>query len=136
MGYESERHLRWLERKRFYAADATAIMLPSSTGYRDFADYAMANNPRDYAVLDVQDFLSGDLGRSSRLFDRLDSDTDSADEFSDANSQLEEHHFFDGRGRKQIIFIGDSSSPESLNQAFELAHECKVMQYLLLVLNQ
>ncbi|KAL3135358.1 hypothetical protein ABBQ32_007547 [Trebouxia sp. C0010 RCD-2024] len=97
-----------------------------SGGYRNFADYASANNPRESYIMNVQELLSQERGLSGGSSRFLDSDSDSDYEFSDARSHLGEQHALEARyGRNQIIYLSEPTPGEYLHQAFELAAECK-----------
>lgn len=89
-------------------------------GYRDFSEY------NDYQFFNFQDHLAREhqSGGSSSL--HLDSDTDSAEDYSDARSQLGERHALDPRHHKPILYFTDSQPGAGLHQAFEMAAECKV----------
>lgn len=98
-----------------------------SGGYRNFADYASANNPRDINIMNMQELLSQEHGLSGGSSRFLDSDSDSDYEYSDARSHLGEQHALEARyGRNQIIYLSEPVPGEYLHQAFELAAECKV----------
>lgn len=108
--------------------ERTANMIPSG-GYRNFSDYASANNPRDSYLMNVQELLNQERGLSGGTSRFLDSDSDSDYEYSDARSQLGEQQILEARyGRNQIFYIQpDPVTPgDYLHQAFEVAAECKV----------
>ena len=111
------------------------IMLPSSLvpGYRDFSDYALANNPRDFRFWQPKSFRDGDRGLSGSSSGFLqDSDTDSGEDYSDAQSQLGEYQALEARyGRQQILCILNPKPEDALNDAFQMAFECKVLSCLL-----
>ena len=107
---------------------STHIMLGSG-GFRDFGDYNLANShTRNLQSLELRNLLGDDRGlseSSSRFFP--DSDTDSAEDYSDARSQLDDHHALEARyGRRQILYLPDPRPGEALADAFGLAFECKV----------
>ena len=113
--------------KRKVVLAVSAHNMLGSRGYRDFGDYNLANNSRDLQLLELRNLIEGDRGLSegsSRIFP--DSDTDSAEDYSDARSQLDDHHALEARyGRRQILYLSEPRPGEALNDAFGLAFECK-----------
>lgn len=99
-----------------------------SAGCRDFRDY---NRRHNASVDPVQILTYEDFSRGSRL---LDSDTDSDNEFSDAQSQLEDQQALAlGYSRSQLYF-SEPKPGDHLHRAFELAVECKVSSSISLML--
>lgn len=97
-------------------------------GCRDFREYTRRQNgqiPDPVQILAYQDL-------SRRL---LDSDTDSDNEFSDAQSQLEDQHALAlGYSRSRLYFL-EPKPGDQLHRAFELAVECKVSSSISLIGN-
>lgn len=99
-----------------------------SAGCRDFRDYNRRQNGS--ATDPVQILTYQDFSRGCRL---IDSDTDSDNEFSDAQSQLEDQQALAlGYSRSQLYFL-EPKPGDHLHRAFELAVECKVLSPINLV---
>lgn len=99
-------------------------------GCRDFREYTRRQNGQNPDPVQILSYH--DLSRGCRL---LDSDTDSDNEFSDAQSQLEDQQALAlGYSRNQLYFL-EPKPGDQLHRAFELAVECKVSSSISLIGN-